>query len=153
MGWSRRFRAPLLTLLMAFCVLAHAPAPQPRGTWTATAGSRTFRGSWGAEMSAHDFNSAQGYWTLDNDAGERIMQGTWSSQKAAARWHGNWAARTTQGRSFAGTWDAEMAGSQGRTFADMLTRTIEKEVAGTWQSGRYSGGWWLKGVELRSGSH
>lgn len=100
-------------------------------------------------MSAHDANSAQGYWTLVNEAGERIMQGTWSAQKTAAQWHGNWTARTAQGRSFAGTWDADMAGSQDKTFADMLTRTMEKEVAGTWQSGRYSGGWWLKGLKPR----
>ena len=117
MVWSRKFHALVLTLLLASCVLAQAPAPQPHGTWTATVGSRTFRGSWGAEMSAHDANSAQGYWTLVNETGERIMQGTWSAQKTAARWHGNW--------------------------------TMEKEVAGTWQSGRYSGGWWLKGLKPR----
>ena len=149
MGWSRQFHALLPTLLLASCVLAQAPAPQPHGMWTATAGSRTFRGSWGAEMSAHDPNSAQGYWTLVNDAGERIMQGTWSARKIAARWHGNWTARTAQGQSFAGTWDADEAEAQDRTFADMLTRTMPKEVAGSWQSGRYSGSWWLKGLKPR----
>lgn len=152
MVWWRTFYAPLLTLLLAFCVLAQAPVSQPHGTWTATAGSRTFRGSWGAEMPAHDSNSAQGYWTLVNESGERIMQGTWSAQKIAARCHGSWTARSAQGRSFAGTWDAEMGGSQDKTFADMLTRTMEKEVAGTWQSGRYSGGWWLKGQKPRGGA-
>lgn len=103
-------------------------------------------------MTPGDPNSAQGYWTLVNDAGERMMQGTWSAQKIAGRWQGNWAARTGQGGSFAGTWDADMAGTQDKTFADMVTRTMEKEVAGSWRSGRYSGSWWLKGLKPRGGA-
>jgi hypothetical protein len=28
---------------------------------------------------------------------------------------------------------------------DMLKRTTEKQVAGSWRSGRYQGNWWLDG--------
>jgi len=139
------FRLLLPVLLCVSAALAQTPAPQLRGSWTATAGARTFRGSWGAETSARTPDYAQGYWTLVNDSGERVMQGTWSARKAASRWHGNWAAQTARGASFAGTWDADSMDPQDKTFVDMLTRTIEKQVSGSWQSGRYGGKWWLKG--------
>jgi len=32
-----------------------------------------------------------------------------------------------------------------KTFEDMLKRTIEKQVSGSWQRGRMQGGWWLQG--------
>jgi hypothetical protein len=31
------------------------------------------------------------------------------------------------------------------TFEDMLKRTIEKQVSGSWQMRRMQGGWWLQG--------
>jgi hypothetical protein len=135
--------ALLLPLLLAFSALAQEPAL--RGTWTATAGSQTFRGSWGAETSAHNPDYAQGYWTLLNDSGERVLEGTWSARKTAARWHGTWTARTSPGRSFSGVWDADITESKAKTFVDMLTLTLEKEVGGFWRSGRDQGNWWLKG--------
>jgi hypothetical protein len=38
-----------------------------------------------------------------------------------------------------------MADLSGKTLEDMLKQTLEKQVAGSWRSGRYQGNWWLKG--------
>lgn len=138
---------------MASSALAQTPVPDLRGTWTATAGSQTLRGSWGAEVSRGTPDLAEGYWTLLDDSGERIMQGTWSARKTASRWHGSWTARTAQGRSFAGTWDADMAALKDETLSEMLKRTIEEEISGAWQSGRYRGNWWLEGLRRKSGTN
>jgi hypothetical protein len=106
----------LLALFLASCALAQESARELRGTWMATAGSETFRGSWGAETFSRSPDAAQGYWTLLNDSGERVLQGTWSARKVDSRWHGTWMARTAQGRTFSGSWDAEMTESKGKTF-------------------------------------
>jgi Domain of unknown function (DUF4440) len=57
-------------LLTASLLFAHGTraqkAPELRGAWTASAGSTTFRGSWGAELSKSSPNSAVGWWTLVN---------------------------------------------------------------------------------------
>jgi len=80
-----------------------------RGSWTASAGpTQIFRGAWSAETSAHNSNSAVGSWTLTNDANEIILEGTWSAQKAAEGWQGTWTARTRNGRSLSGTWNADL---------------------------------------------
>jgi len=49
------------------------------------------------------------------------------------------------GRPLAGTWGAYLEEWNGRTFQDMLERTLQQEVSGWWQSGRDQGHWWLKG--------
>jgi hypothetical protein len=74
-----------------------------------------------------------------------VLEGTWSAQKTRLGWHGAWTARTVAGRSFSGTWSADIADLAGRTFEEMLEWTAEKEIAGAWRSGRYQGNWWLKG--------
>ena len=150
MASALKTRSLLLFLLLASCAVAQESAPELRGTWMATAGSETFRGSWGAETSSHNPDAARGYWTLLNNSGERILQGTWSARKVNSRWHGTWLARTAQGGSFSGSWDAKMTESKDKTFADMLKRTLEKEVSGSWQSGRYRGNWWLDGQNRKS---
>lgn len=139
----------LAALLVACTAAAQQPSPGLHGTWTATSGSQTFGGTWGAEISPREPDYAQGYWTLLNASGERIAQGTWTARKVASRWHGTWTARTSQGGSFSGSWDADMSNSKDKTFVDMLTRTLEKEVSGSWRSGRLSGNWWLKGAPTK----
>jgi hypothetical protein len=122
------------------------------GTWTATAGSsQAFRGSWSAEILPRNPNEAQGSWALFSNSGDVVLQGMWSAKKTGSHWQGTWRARTAQGQSFSGVWDADLPESKGETFANMLTRTIEKEVAGTWQSGRNQGNWWLKGFKVKNG--
>ena len=118
------------------------------GRWTATAGpSQIFRGTWSAEISPRNANEAQGSWTLVNDSGEVTLEGTWSARKTGSHWTGSWRARTSHGRLFSGSWDAHLPDSNNQTFGNLLKRTIEKEVSGFWQSGRYQGNWWLTELE------
>jgi hypothetical protein len=98
-------------------------------------------------------NAAQGSWTLHNDSGEVTLSGTWSARKASSDWQGTWSARTAQGRTFSGTWNADISASRDKTLADMLNRTLEKEVAGSWHSGRYEGNWWLRGLKAKGDGH
>lgn len=156
MAYLFKARNLLVTLLVAAGTFA--PAPELHGSWTATAGSQTFHGSWGTEISRRTPDFAQGYWTLLNDADERIMQGTWSARKTGSSWHGTWTARIERGRSFSGSWDADMTDSaqseqsprsskaKDKTFVDMLMRTLEKDVGGSWRSGSYGGTWSLRGI-------
>jgi hypothetical protein len=72
------------------------------------------------------------------------MDGTWSARKTGARWRGTWTAHVTRGRSFSGSWDADISGTADKTFAGMLKRAIEKETSGSWRSGNYAGNWWLQ---------
>jgi hypothetical protein len=37
-----------------------------------------------------------------------------------------------------------MTDFNGKTFEDMLKRTAEKQIGGSWQSGRAQGNWWLQ---------
>ncbi len=65
------------------------------GSWTATTGpNQIFRGAWSAQVLLHNANRAFGSWTLLNDAGEVVLEGTWSVQKTGQRWQGTWTART-----------------------------------------------------------
>jgi len=122
------------------------------GTWTATAGPQIFRGSWSAETSPRNPNEALGSWTLVNDFGEIVLQGTWLARNTASRWHGTWKAKTSKGQSFSGSWEADLPDSKDQTFALLLKRTVEKEVAGFWQSRGYEGNWWLKGLKAKNRS-
>jgi len=149
-------RSSLAVMLLAAVTVAQAPAPELRGSWTATAGSETFHGSWGAEISRRTPDFAQGYWTLLNDADERVMEGSWSARKIGSHWHGRWTAHIERGRSFSGSWDAdepESPQSKDRTFVDLLTRTLEKDVSGSWRSGSYGGTWSLRGIPPKNASH
>src|SRR4029077_7460585 len=111
--------------------------PVFHGTWTATAGpTQVLRGTWSGQTIPKSPDMAQGSWTLLNEAGEILLQGTWSAQKKGQGWRGAWTARILNGRSFSGTWNADMAGFGGKTMEEMLERTATKEVAGWWQSGR-----------------
>jgi len=140
-------------LLAAALLLSAHPLPAPiassalHGSWTATAGStQVFWGTWTARVSPDKPNLAQGSWALLSKGGETLLEGTWSAQKDRTGWQGAWAARTLQGRSFSGTWTADLTGLSGKTFKQMLEWTVEKDIIGSWRSGRYEGNWRLKGV-------
>ena len=101
------------------------------------------RGRWSAQVLPATKNAANGSWTLFNESNQIVLEGTWSARKSAAGWQGTWSARI-QGRNVSGTWTAEMPDFNGKTFEDMLKRTAEKQIGGSWQSGRAQGNWWLR---------
>ena len=118
-----------------------------RGSWTATAGvSRTFAGAWTARVSPEKPNSAEGSWELVNETGQTVLEGTWAANKTRFGWQGAWSARTLTGQLLSGTWTADITGSNGKTFRQMLEWTLEKDILGSWRSGRYQGRWRLKGA-------
>jgi hypothetical protein len=135
------------TLLLASSAsLAQDSSLQFQGTFTAQVGkSQIYRGRWTAAITAANPNFAEGYWTLLNDFHQVSLEGSWTLRKAGARWHGSWTAHVQNGASISGTWDADITGEKDATLAGMLKRTIEKEVAGSWSSGRFAGFWWLDG--------
>jgi hypothetical protein len=88
-----------------------------------------------------------GSWTLLNDAGEILLEETWSAQKTGQGLQGMWTARTTKG-----SWAAVVANLIAKSLAQMLKSAATKEVAGSWRSGSYQGDWWLKGSSLQGRS-
>ena len=133
-------------LILSSYALAQDASPVLVGSWTATAGpNQILRGGWSAQSSLRNPNAARGSWTLLNDAGEILLQGTWSAQKTGQGWRGTWTARPAKGQPISGTWTADAANLNAKSLAEMLKETATKEVAGSWQSGRYQGNWWLKG--------
>jgi hypothetical protein len=144
-------RTLLLVLLLANCALAQESPATLRGSWTATVGpTQVFRGTWTASVLARNPNSAHGSWSLFIDADQSVMQGTWAAQKMAGEWHGTWTARTSQGRSFSGTWSSDDANLSGKTLLDMLQRAMQQEIAGSWRAGSLSGNFWLRGPTSHS---
>ncbi len=136
----------LLALLFGCYALAQESVAPFHGSWTATVGpTQVFRGTWTGSVLPKNPNSAHGSWSLIIDTGQSVIQGTWTAQKTGAEWRGTWTARTTQGRSFTGSWNSNDANLSGKTFQDLLQSAMEKEIAGNWRSSPYSGGWWLRG--------
>jgi hypothetical protein len=135
----------VLTLLLASCVVAQ-PAPSTfQGSWIATADAGRFlRGNWSARIQPNAKNAASGSWTLFNESNQVVLEGTWSARKSASGWQGTWSARVGKSRTLSGTWDAALADFNGKTLEDMLKRTAEKQIGGSWQSGRAQGNWWLQ---------
>ena len=88
-------------------------------------------------------NVALGSWTLLSENNQIVLEGTWSARKLADGWQGTWTARI-EGRTVSGMWNAVMTDFNGKTFEDMLKRTAEKQIGGSWQSGRAQGNWWLQ---------
>jgi hypothetical protein len=130
-------------LLVSYPVAQQAP-PLLRGSWIATVGSnQTFQDRWSAQVLPPSKNVALGSWTLLSENNQIVLEGTWSARKLATEWQGTWTARI-EGRNVSGTWKAEMADFKGETFEDMLKRTAEKQIGGSWQSGRAQGNWWLQ---------
>jgi hypothetical protein len=148
------FKYLAIAVLLTCSVAAQRPAVSLRGTWTASSGSaQAFRGTWAAEIRPEAPNTARGSWTVLDAENRIVLQGTWSAQKNARTWQGSWSAvvatraagRSTSGRPISGMWQAETEVAGTGTLLEMLQRTIEKEVTGTWQSGRLGGRWVLKG--------
>jgi hypothetical protein len=130
---------------------AGAPLARPalEGIWTATkADGEVFRGTWSAEVVAATPNVAVGSWTLTNESGRGLMQGTWSARKAPRGWRGAWSARIAPtGKVVSGTWEADDSTLQGRkTFAELLRQTAVTQIAGAWRAGHARGNWWLKSL-------
>jgi hypothetical protein len=143
-------RPCILALLLASCALAqeHSATGHPsilRGSWIATAGPRSFRGRWSGQLLPNTFNVANGSWTLLSDSNQILLEGTWSAQRTLRTWRGTWSARIATGRSFSGSWTADVTDPSNKTFGDMLNSTLEKQVSGSWRSGRMQGNWWLQG--------
>lgn len=146
----RRFR--LLMLLTLFFALAVGAAAQSalefRGSWRASAGTRVLQGTWTAAVDPKTANIAQGSWTLI-EANRVVLQGTWAAEKERARWRGTWSALVASGRGGSspttGTWQANIKDSPGNTIAEMLRRTTQAQVDGTWRRGQTSGTWSLVG--------
>lgn len=135
----------LVTLLAAHCALSQQAPSTPQGSWIATAESnRVFRGHWLAHVLPDARNAASGTWTLVNDNNQVVLEGTWSARKSAGGWQGTWSARIRNGRPLTGTWQAALGDFNGKTFEDMLKRAAEKQISGSWQSGRAQGNWWLQ---------
>jgi len=145
-SWFEMKVLSLMLVLLGSCALAQEPLPVLDGSWTASLGSgQIFRGTWSAQSSRQNLNAARGSWTLLNEAGEIVMEGTWSAQKAGQGWQGTWTSRAHRGAALSGTWNADLASFSGKTIHAMLEQTAEREVAGSWRTRGYQGNWWLKG--------
>jgi hypothetical protein len=123
--------------------------PQLRGSWSATAGARVFAGSWTAMLDPARPDEAHGTWGL-LDGRQIVAEGTWAATRTAAGWRGRWSAQVgLAGRGdasrpdYSGTWQATIADTSLTTLADMLTRTLQEDVTGTWRAGARSGAWRL----------
>ena len=131
-------------LLLASCAVAQQTRSTLQGSWIATAGpSRFLRGHWVARV-PDDKNAATGSWTLVNERNQVVLEGTWSARKSTSGWRGTWSARIHMNRTVSGTWDSAIADFNGKTFEDMLKRTAERQIGGSWQSGRAQGNWWIQ---------
>lgn len=135
-----------MALMVGACAMAQEGPPVFHGSFTATAGAnQVLRGAWSGQALPQRPNEVRGSWAIINEGDQVVLEGTWSAQKSRAGWQGSWTAPTKQGASFSGTWKADIAESSGKTFEEMLKMTAEKEVAGSWRSGRLQGNWRLKG--------
>ena len=145
MGVGMKRWSLVFGLILCSCALAQQVSPVLLGSWMATAGpNQIFRGTWSAQVSLHNPNRAIGSWTLLNEAGDVVLEGTWTAQKTGQRWQGTWTARPMKGQLLSGTWTADAASLTVDSLADMLKSTATKEVTGSWRSGRYQGNWSLK---------
>src|SRR5215467_5326137 len=157
---QRRFIATMhanggLRLLCVFCIAvlglrgaseAQTTPVEITGVWKATVGNGPMmQGMWLAQISKASPNAASGSWSLLSDAGTIAIQGTWSARKTGENWQGSWRARAANGSSLSGTWSAALGDFKGKSFSEMLALTMQKQISGSWRSGRYQGNWWLEG--------
>jgi len=144
-------RLPVLFASLALgaaAVYSQQPDIELRGGWRATSGARVYEGTWSARINPSTPNRADGSWTLVT--GNRVtLQGTWAADKTAGAWRGTWSARIaasgSQAPPLTGTWQADVKDTSLKTLADMLQRTAQTQVNGTWRSGHYAGTWSLVG--------
>ena len=136
----------LVMLSLAAVDAASQSTLQLRGSWRATAGSRVLQGTWTADVNPNMPNLAQGSWMLIE--GTRVLlQGTWAAEKQRAVWRGSWSALLASARPgsppITGTWQANVKDSSIDTLTQMLQRTAQVQIDGTWRSGTMSGSWSL----------
>jgi len=143
----------ILVCLLTAGTVAQSAKPQPEtttatwhGTFTASVGrAKQFRGRWSGQVDKK--NAGSGSWVVLNDAHKIVAEGTWQAQKSAKTWRGTWRAWAKGGRQYSGSWIAELGSFKGQSFEDMLSYTLEQQVAGSWQSGKLAGNWWLRGTK------
>lgn len=149
-GWFYRF--VLATLVFLASVQGQTPSAEFSGMWTATEGNGSaMRGMWLAQISKSGPNAASGSWSLVSEGGQVVLEGTWSARNTSQNFEGSWSARAGNGRSLSGTWNAALGDFKGKTFKEMLSLTMEKQVGGAWRSGRHEGNWWLEGSRKKRG--
>ena len=141
-----------LAALLLAASSARAAEPEAfKGTWTATnAAKQAFGGTWTADVAVATPNVALGTWTMLNQRGDELMRGTWSARHEPRGWRGAWSARVGgKDEVLSGTWDAKpLKGA--KTLQDLLSRSTDKQVAGTWHMGHAKGNWWLRPKPERS---
>jgi hypothetical protein len=146
---NRGRRTIAMATLLVCCAFAQVP-PVLHGTWTATAGpTQVYRGSWSAQPLPDKPNTVRGSWTLVNGANQVVVEGSWSAEKSVGGWQGTWSARiltrpSSPGRLVSGTW-ATTGDSSSKTLTEMLQYTMQRQVTGSWRSGRLAGNWSLRG--------
>jgi len=126
-----------LLLPVAFSLSAQQAPSQTvyRGSWIASIGpKRYFRGSWSGQLLANTHNAAGGTWVLLGQGNKVAVEGTWSAHKSQRGWQGTWTAQISGGRSYSGTWNADLDKFPGKM-----------QVAGSWKSGRLEDNWWSQG--------
>ena len=143
---ARFYLLALATLVCLASAQGQAPPAEFSGMWTATEGNGpAMRGMWLAQVSQASPNAASGSWSLMSDGGDIVAEGTWSASKTSQNFEGSWSARARNGRSLSGTWSGALGDFKGKTFKEMLSLTMEKQIGGGWQSGHLKGNWWLEG--------
>lgn len=138
--------ALLLAIVFAAGDAASQSTVQLRGSWRAAAGTRIFQGSWTADVKPNAPNLVQGSWTVI-EGNRVVLRGTWAAEKQRAVWRGSWSALVASAPAgstpITGTWQANVKGSSIDTLTQMLERTAEAQIDGTWRSGGMSGSWSL----------
>jgi hypothetical protein len=119
-------------------------SPALQGLWTAWVGSEAFHGKWTAVTSSRTPDWAYGAWIMQNEAGDIILQGTWSARKTGAGWKGTWSARVNSGQKYSGSWTASSPNPSSETFAGMLDAAAKERASGTWSTDQLAGSWSLK---------
>jgi hypothetical protein len=132
--------------ILAFCV-GIAVAQDLRGTWSAAdSGSRTFAGTWTAEVHAES-GAVTGLWTLRDASGKLLMGGGWSANKAPKEWSGSWRATVAGSpREHSGSWTSSTALAPELTLKAMLEAALRGIVSGGWKSGGSSGSWSIRTI-------
>ncbi len=130
-----------LMLLAAAGGIAAAQPARWHGTWSATDGRTTLRGTWSANAGDNP-DIGLGQWTMLDASGRVIAGGTWSARKAEQRWEGSWRARDPSGHTYSGSWTAQLPLQPPAHFSDMLELSLSKVVSGGWRTARGRAGAW-----------
>jgi hypothetical protein len=123
------------------------PPPVIEGTWIATVGPQTFHGRWVAQALPGRPDEVQGSWSMLNEAGDTVAGGTWSAGRAKRGFQGKWSAKTANGASYNGTFEAHLPDFKGKTLEDMFAETKKRQISGFFRtSSGVRGAWYFKGA-------